>query len=290
MASPSDSLKKQRQPHLIYFGVIRAIVRIALAVALACCSGAMAVAADDLYRAQATVTGQGEANRMIGFASCLEDVLIKVSGAPKLAGDRRLAAYKSNAKGLVRAFSYHDQMSGTPTRDEQGTRDRPYDLIVDFDEKKIDDLLKTLRLKPWLSHRPVLAVFVEMQQGPKKYVVTADTDQSALQREALFAAAARRGMSIVLPGAAALAESSINGAEFGTTRSSAMGSVAARQGGEVVLIGRLVWVDRELGWATQWQMDWQGRPHRWRVRGVTFDEAFRRGIGGAAQILSGNGD
>jgi len=25
-------------------------------------------------------------------------------------------------------------------------------------------------------------------------------------------------------------------------------------------------------------------------RGVTFDEAFRRGFGGAAQILSGNGD
>ena len=181
-------------------------------------------------------------------------------------------------------------MSGTPTRDEQGTRDRPYDLIVDFDEKKIDDLLKALRLKPWLSHRPILAVFVEMQQGPKKYMVTADADQAAFQRESLLAAAAKRGMTVVLPSAAALAESSINGAEFGTTTSSTLGSVAARQGGEVALIGRLVWVDRELGWATQWQMDWQSRTHRWRVRGVTFDEAFRRGIGGAAQILSNNGD
>jgi hypothetical protein len=26
------------------------------------------------------------------------------------------------------------------------------------------------------------------------------------------------------------------------------------------------------------------------LRGFTFDETFRRGIGGAAQILSGNGD
>jgi len=305
MASPSESLKKEllqaqnervgrnstkRQPHLIYLGVVRAIIRISLTVTLTCCSGTMATAADDLYRAQATVTGQGEANRIIGFASCLEDVLIKVSGAQKLAGDRRLAAYKSNAKDFVRVFSYHDQMSGTPTRDEQGTRDRPYDLIVDFDEKKIDDLLKALRLKPWLSHRPILAVFVEMQQGPKKYMVTADADQAALQRESLLAAAAKRGMTVVLPSAAALAESSINGAEFGMMTSSTLGSVAAQQGGEVVLIGRLVWVDRELGWATQWQMDWQSRTHRWRVRGVTFDEAFRRGIGGAAQILSDNGD
>ncbi len=280
----------RRQPYLIYPAVVRAIIRISLTVALTCCAGAMAAAADELYRAQAIVTGQGEANRIIGFASCLEDVLIKVSGAQQLAGDRRLAAYKSNAKGLVRAFSYHDQMSGTPTRDEQGTRDRPYDLIVDFDETKIDDLLRALRLKPWLSHRPVVAVFVEMQQDPRKYIVTADADQSALQRESLRAAAARRGMTIVLPGAAALAESGITGAEFGTMTSSKVGSVAARQGGEVVLIGRLVWVDRELGWATQWRMDWQHRTHRWRVRGVTFDEAFRRGIGGAAQILSDNGD
>ena len=66
--------------------------------------------------------------------------------------------------------------------------------------------------------------------------------------------------------------------------------VAAEQGGEVVLVGRLVWDDRELGWTTQWRMDWGDRTHSWQVRGVTFDEAFRRGIGGAAQILSGNGD
>jgi hypothetical protein len=97
-------------------------------------------------------------------------------------------------------------------------------------------------------------------------------------------------MTVVLPSAAALAGSSMNGVEFGTMTSSTLGAVAVRQGGEVALIGRLVWVDRELGWATQWQMNWQSRTHRWRVRGVTFDEAFRRGIGGAAQILSNNGD
>jgi hypothetical protein len=280
----------KRRPRLICVGAVGVIIRISLTAALTCCTGTMATAAVDLYRAQAIVTGQGEANRIIGFASCLEDVLIKVSGAQKLEGERRLAAYKSNARDFVRAFSYHDQMSGTPTRDEQGTRDRPYDLIVDFDEEKIDDILKVLGLKPWLSHRPVLGVFVEMQQGPREYIVTADSDQSALQRESLLAAAAGRGMTIVLPSVAALAKSRINGAELSSMSSSTLASVAAEQGGEITLVGRLVWVDRELGWATQWQVDWQGRSHRWQVRGVTFDEAFRRGIGGAAEVLSNNGD
>jgi uncharacterized protein len=270
----------------LVLGAARAFITILLASALTWCVGAMAAAGADLYRAQAIVTGQGEANRIIGFASCLEDVLIKVSGAQKLAGDRRLAAYKSNAKNFVRAFSYHDQMSGKPHRDEQGTRDRPYDLIVDFEEGKIGDILKALGIKPWLSRRPRLAVFAEMKQGPKNYIVTSDGTQSDLQRDALLAAADRRGMDIVLPSAAALTKSNLNGAELKTAPSSTLASVAAEQGGEVALVGRLVWDDRELGWATQWQMDWRGRTHRWHVGGVTFDEAFRRGIGGAAQVLS----
>ena len=120
--------------------------------------------------------------------------------------------------------------------------------------------------------------------------MTTDGPQSDLQRDALLAAADKRGMDIVLPGAAALAKSNITGAELRAPSFPALAPVAAEQGGEVVLVGRLVWDDRDLGWATQWQMDWRGQMHRWQIRGVTFDETFRRGIGGAAQILSGNGD
>ncbi len=270
-------------------GVTAAIIGMTLAVALTCCPLTMAAAAD-LYRAQTVVTGQGEANRGIGFASCLEDVLIKVSGALKLAGDARLAAYQSRAGDFVKSYSYHDQMSGTPTRDEQGTRDRPYDLIVDFDERKIDDVLDALGLKPWLSHRPVLAVLVEMEQGARRYVVTSDARQSDLQRNSLLAAAAKRGMAVVLPDAAALAKANIDGAKLMAMPPATLSAYATQFGADVTLAGRLVWSDTELGWATEWQIDWRSRPHRWRLRGITFDEAFRRGIGGAAQVLSDNGD
>src|SRR5882757_5053027 len=185
---------------------IRALIIASVALALTCGAVTMAAAADDLYRAQTTVTGQSEANRLVGFAACLEDVLIKVSGALKLAADPRLAPYKSRAADFVTAHSYRDQMSGTPTRDEQGTRDRPYDLTVDFDKTKVDDVLKTLGVKPWLSHRPVLGVFVAMEQGARNYIVTVDAGRSLAPREALLAAAAKRGMAIVLPSETALAK------------------------------------------------------------------------------------
>ena len=286
----ADLQNTRRRSILISRGANRAIIGMFLAALLSWCAGTTTAIGGDLYRTKVTVTGQGEANRMTGFAAGLEDVLIKASGAQKLSGDRRLAAYKSKAKDFVTAFDYRDQFSGKPKRDEQGTRDRPFDLTVDFDKEKIDGVLKALGLKPWLSHRPVLAVFVEMEQGERKFTVTSDGTQSDLQRDALLAAAARRGMNIVLPTAAALAKANINGTELSKTPSSTLVSLAAGQGGEVALVGRLVWNDRDLGWATQWQIDRPGRPHRWRLRGVTFDEAFRRGIGGAAQVLSDNGE
>ena len=268
----------------------RGVVRVLLAAALIWCSGAMAAADDNLYRAQTVVTGQGEPNRIIGFGACLEDVLIKVSGQPMLAGDRQLAAYKAKAKEFVSSFDYHDQYAGKPHHDEQGTRDRPYDLTVAFDEDKIDGLLAKLGLKPWRSQRPTLGVFVEMLHGPKDFIVTSEGTQSDLQRDALAAAAGKRGMRLVLPEAAALTSANVTAAGLLKMPPTQLSSIVAPRGGEAILVGQLVWDDKDLGWATQWRMAWRGRDYKWQFRGVTFDEAFRRGIGGAAQVLSGNGD
>ena len=287
MARPSNWQSNRRSNRL---GAAGAVTRIVVAIVLACGCGPFAAAADSLYRAQAIVTGQGETNRIIGFAASLEDVLIKVSGALKLAGDVRLEPYKARAKDFVKAYDYHDQMSGTPTRDEQGTRDRPYDLIVDFDEAKIDGLLATLGFKPWSSQRPDLGVFVEMEQGARQFIVTSDAKQSDLQRDSLSAASARRGMAIVLPEAAVLAKANVSAEELMSMPSAKLAGITGGRGGEVALVGHLTWSDDDLGWITAWQMEFQGRLHKWQIRGVTFDEAFRRGLGGAAQILSGNGD
>jgi len=53
-----------------------ATIFITLLMGMLSCGAAMAAGADDLYRTRTTVTGQGETNRLIGFAVCLEQVLI----------------------------------------------------------------------------------------------------------------------------------------------------------------------------------------------------------------------
>jgi hypothetical protein len=128
-----------------------------------------------------------------------------------------------------------------------------------------------------------------MVPGPRSFLVSADGKQSELQRDALRIAAFRRGMRIVLPDEAALANGNGDDTTLMSAPAEALTSLVAAQGAQAVLAGRLVWNDDELGWVTEWRLDADGRSHRWQMRGVTFDEAFLRGIGGAAQVLSGNG-
>src|SRR5712692_31461 len=176
-----------------------------LAAVLFCIAAANAAGADELYEAQAIVTGQREPERLRALPDCLEDVLVKVSGDPRLIGDRRLAPLKAGAAGYVASFRYHDRMSGIPVHDEQGTRDRPYDLIVSFDAAKVDAALRSLGLEPWTGPRPRLAMFVGVQNGPTPYVLASDADRGLEQKLSLEAAAHKRGLSIVLPNSSLLA-------------------------------------------------------------------------------------
>ena len=61
----------------------------------------LAAMPDDLYRGQTIVTGQGETNRLAGFAICLEDVLIKVSGALQVMPGSRVQAAISSKTGCM---------------------------------------------------------------------------------------------------------------------------------------------------------------------------------------------
>jgi len=267
-----------------------AVFKTFLAIALLWLVGTSCSCADELYRAQTIVTGTGEANRIEALGPLLEEVLVKVSGAQKLAGDPRLVPFKAKAGELVGEYSYHDQMSGIPIHDEQGTRDRPYDLTIDFDPAKIADVLKQLGLKPWAAPRPTLAVFAGLRQGTNGYIITSDSDRGADQRDSLATTAARRGVPLLLPSTDGLKKAGLDAAKLGKAAPASLVGALEGKGSEAMLIGQLTWNDRKLGWDAHWRMDYGGKPHQWRLLAPTYDEAFRRGIGGVAQMLSGNGE
>jgi hypothetical protein len=263
------------------------IICLVATVTLGC--GAAAAAADDLYQARTIVTGQGEESRGIGFADCLQQVLVKVSGDPRLSGDPRVVALAAQAGTFVAAFDYRDRMAGIPVHDEQGTRDRPYDLTVSFDPAKVDAALRSLGREPWRGPRPRVAVLLGVRLAGATYVLAGDGARGRDQREALMAAAARFGIPMALPDEAAVEESDLSFQSLSADSPPSLDATVRALGGDLALVGTLAWSEQALGWIANWRLDAEGERYRWQIIGVGFDDAFRNAMAGTAQILSGHG-
>ena len=246
-------------------------------LALAGIPGRAADTVPDLYRVSVLVTGQGEETRGPALSRAFGAVLVKVSGDPALAGAPGLAPLAAHAADYVAGFSYRDLMAGIPVHDEQGSRDRPYELTVDFVPRRIDAALAGLGATPWTGPRPELLAVIGVENGGTRFTLAADGAKGRDMREALATAAAQYGLAVTLPDAASLGAGSD------------LPALVRAAGADAAVTGTLVWNDAAPGWTAEWRIEVDGATLAWAVRQVSFDQAFRVGIGGAAEALSGNG-
>ncbi|MDO8352705.1 MAG: DUF2066 domain-containing protein [Aestuariivirga sp.] len=246
--------------------------------------------AGNIYQTRAIVTGEREETRLPVLGQCLRDVLKKVSGDPAIDRDPRVEAFAGQAQAYIKSFSYRDRMEGIPIHDEQGTRDRPYDLTVDFHPEKIDELLQVLGQKPWTARRPTIVVLLAVKCEARSYLLTGDADEGFDQRESFMSAAWLTGMPMTLPSTAAFDEVGMTAEKLTTANLGELTRIARASGGGIVLVGSIAWNKGMLGWKGDWQLYSDDGPHHWQIRNVNFDGAFRSAMRGAAQVLSGNGE
>jgi uncharacterized protein len=253
-----------------------------------------------LYHAYAIVTGTDMRQRPWGFAQCLVEVLVKVSGDPRLKHDPRTTALAAHADRYITAFDYVDMMAGIKKNDDQGSYDRPHKLTVHFDPAKIDAVLAELGETPWRGERPVV-VPVLLVRGPRlpAYVLSADNRAGAEQRGAFAEAALEFGMTVRMPSDAELAAWGARADHFpfpdapppGAPPSLPLPGMAVRVGApqEAIVVGTLQWSETLPGWIGSWRTRFGGADHRWGIKGVNYDAAFRDIIAGITLLASGHG-
>ena len=120
-------------------------------------------------------------------------------------------------------------------------------------------------------------------------MLTDDGNESPYMAESFAAAAEPLAMRLVLPSKAVLEAERLDTETVPQSDPAILDNAAKEAGGRVPLLGHLVWSDKDLGWVADWRLASGGKAYGWQVRGVSFDEAFRVAMRGAAQILSGNG-
>lgn len=261
----------------------------AFALCVVLCSAALAAPQSgggqdtgSFYRATAIVTGSDRRNRATGFARCFREVLVKVSGEPRLARNPRVDRLAAEANLFIGSFDYVDQMAGIKHKDDQGTYDRPFDLTVRFVPALIDKILAGLGERPWRGERPVIVPALTVRGFSTAYLLSTEGAAATDQRAAFAGVAREYGMRVRFPTGAQLAE-------WGVTMGQFPSSQAAPSPDQVLVGGTLEFEKALPGWSGSWKMRYGGVDYAWGVRGVNFDEAFRDIVRGVVRVASGHG-
>jgi len=232
------------------------------------------------YQATAIVTGSDRRSRPAGFARCLREVLVKVSGEPRLSHDPRVDRLAAEADLFIASFDYVDQLAAYHHHDDQGTYDRPFNLTVHFVPKLIDKVLADLGEQPWRGPRPVIVPVLTVRGfDGAPYRLTAESPSGADQRTAFADIARDFGMSVRFP----------TEAEFAAWARQSPPLHPAPPPDQVLVGGTVEFRQALPGWVGAWKMRWREVDYAWGIGGVNYDEAFRDAIRGVVRVASGHG-
>ncbi len=247
---------------------------------------------NELYAGRTIITGQRDETRIPGFKAALLDVAKKVSGNQMLTPEQIETIVHGNIKLFVQDFTDRDRMEDIPIHDEQGTRDRSFELLINFVPSRVNAMLRSLGEKPWKETRPKVLVLVNVHNAIGSYILTDDEDDEtgAEQREAFKAAAWQTGMALILPLPPLLKTSKVDTNSLDQLSPSQLEALGRMAQAEVVITGNLIWVGGPNGWKANWILHDDKGEHRWQIEGINFDGAFRNAMRGAAQILSQHGE
>ena len=240
---------------------------------------------EGLYSAMVIVTGTDLRSRPAGFARCFREVLVKVSGEPRLETDPGIDAIAAEAADLVESFSYRDPKQGIPHHDDQASYDRSNELTVAFQREKVDAALARLGTSPWRGPRPVLVAAVAVRGSgpvwPGEFALAEGRPEGGVQKASLAASAERYGLEV---------EVAIRGRAIRLGRAPGSGARPGRLGRSGNRRRRQPdLTPGAIGWAGLWLARWHGQDFAWGVRGVSFDAAFDDLVRGTVRLASGNG-
>ena len=150
-------------------------------------------------------------------------------------------------------------------------------------------MLAALGSRPWLGPRPRLVVFLAVHHIGTTFMLDAKLEQGELMRESFQDAAWSAATEVLIPSPKTITSAGlmVDGMP-GVKPDQLLAHVDGRLG-QIPLLGQLDWSKELLAWKARWRLASGGAEQSWGIAGVNFDAAFRNGVGGAAQILSGNG-
>ncbi len=184
----------------------------------------------DIYRAQALVKSQSEAERNAAARASFGELIVRVSGQRNALDNPVIRAAVPNAQNYLFGFSYK---SSTERLVEGGRNFTALALQLDFEPQAISKLLKDAQLPIWPAQRPKLLVWL-VSRDQRGLTLTPDV----IDMQAISAAASYRGLPLVFPKHDGAGGGLISATDLWELNLGKIKEASARYKADAILIGR----------------------------------------------------
>lgn len=240
-------------------------------------SGVAAVPVENLYSAQVDVASQSASDRETAIRNALGAVLVKLTGDRDAAKRPEAQLLLKQADRYVEQYQYSEKQA--PNRQAgQGEA-----LWVGFDANAVSRSLQDSGLPVWGRNRPYLIVWIGVEESGRRYLIEPGT-QSDL-REAVDAAAAARGLPVLLPLMDLEDQAAIDVADVWGNFTDRIAQASSRYRANGILVGR-IHKEPTGQWRSRWSLDESGNSNQWDARSGSLREALTAGIDGTADVLA----
>lgn len=225
------------RPHPIYrlFSGVN-LVRLSLirfllsSLCFICVTPAHAGQQVDIYRAQALVKSQAEAERNAAARATFGELMVRVSGQRNALDNPVVRAAMPKAQNYLFGFSYK---SSNEKLIEGGRNFTALALQLDYEPQAIGQLLRDAQLPLWPAQRPTLLVWLVFKDSRSLHLVP-----EVIDFQAINGAAAYRGLPLMFPKHDVEDSLSITAVDLWAVNQEKIKAASARYNADAVLLGR----------------------------------------------------
>lgn len=247
---------------------------------------------DGLYQAETPVEGQGTEQRNLAIRDAFAKVLVKVTGSRRALERPDLAAELKAAPRYVQEYRYRlapESPSAATDEPPAGEAEPPAPaqpqrlLLVHFDHQAVNRLLRAHGLPVWGGNRPAGLIWLGMEQGGVRRLLTGESDPEP--HAALAAAADERGLPILFPLMDLEDQMRLQVADVWGNFEENIRRASARYRPDLILTGRIVRLDENL-WRAHWQLYQGDYPLNWSDEGAEAASLAAAGLDHMADLLA----
>lgn len=232
-----------------------------------------------LYETLVSVDDQSRKSRLEAMQRGMRHVLVKVSGSVTVPNAPEMDQPIAKASRYVQQYRYQ---KGTPIVVD-GVEQPTTALWLRFDQKQIEKILRKNNFPIWGEARPLVLVWLAVEQGGKRLLVGAKDRglaRTILERESL-----QRGIPIKLPLLDEVDRQQLTVVDIWGQFEERITATADRYGAQAVLTGRLFPLQ-----GGHWQVTWdlyRGAEHtQWQSQGSVVELLLSAGVDGAADRMA----